>query len=89
MLASHSNIPHPATQSVQAQAPAPGTGCATHLCVGLEDVVLDATLRAELLRTQQTAVLSHQVVSLQDMGSSAPGVGQDFPTCSYGEGGPG
>lgn len=31
----------------------------SHLCMGLEDVIFDATLRAELLRTQQTAILAH------------------------------
>lgn len=38
----------------------------THLCVGLEDVVLDPALGAELLCAQQAAVLPHQVVPLQD-----------------------
>lgn len=33
--------------------------------MGLKDVVLDTTLRAELFGTQQAAVLPHQVVPLQ------------------------
>lgn len=55
--------------------PAPSMGLShqapslPHLCVRLEDVVLDATLRAELLGTQQAAVLPHQVVPLQAQGS--------------------
>lgn len=48
---------------------------AAHLRVGLEDVVLDAALRAELLCTQQTAVLPHQVVPLQDTSAQRPDVG--------------
>ena len=44
----------------------------THLRVGLENVVLDATLGAELLGTQQTAVLPHQVVPLEGTGQSGP-----------------
>lgn len=47
----------------------------SHLRVGLENVVLDAALRAELLRTQQTAVLPHKVVSLQGKGRPAPEIG--------------
>lgn len=80
----------PLTQtSPPTPTPAPHTGCATHLCVGLEDVVLDATLRAELLRTQQTAVLPHQVVSLQDTAARPQGLAQDFPHLQLREGGPG
>lgn len=53
----------PPTQPTARAGLAPGP---THLCVGLEDVVLDSALGAELLRTQQAAVLPHQVVPLQD-----------------------
>lgn len=49
----------------------------THLRVGLEDVVLDPALGAELLGTQQAAVLPHQVVPLQDR--------RPTPTCGAGD----
>lgn len=60
-------------QPVQLRAQqAPRTGPSPpHLCMGLEDVVLDAAFGAKLFRTQQAAVLPHQVVSLQGMGSPA------------------
>lgn len=38
----------------------------SYLRVSLDDVVLDPTLRAELLLAQQAAVLAHRVLPLQD-----------------------
>lgn len=38
----------------------------SYLRVSLDDVVLDPTLRAELLLAQQAAVFAHRVLPLQD-----------------------